>query len=1500
MPPSFRPPAPARGNSAEHLFHAIAEEVLHGHRDLFDTLSPHEQEIVLQWLAEAIVDGEAENAIHDLLWELDFHTKPVDIKTFITDPHYMGRVAAGLGEEESDRGEAQGLHGKWVEDLCEVFRFGSPYAEWILTGGIGVGKGQPVDGRVATPAGWRRVGDLRVGDAVVGSNGLPTRVVGVYPRGRLPIYTVSFTDGALLQVDGDHLWAVRSPGDLYCDRAWRVVTTRDLRAEGVKHGAQRKWHIPLVAPVTFAPVTLPLPPYALGALLGDGGLTNGDSIRFSTADAEILEEVCCETGLTPRFSGQYDYRLVSEGTRDNPALDALRELEVCVPSYDKRIPPLYLRGAIPDRKRLLRGLMDTDGWVQNAGKASLFSSSSEQLARDVVELVQSLGGVATLHRKSTTHRDAFVVNVNTPFNPFFLRRKADEWQPRAKYPPRRMIDAITPAGEAEVVCIQVEADDNLYVADAYVVTHNTTVAMLALAYKLYFISCLRNPAGYYGLLPDSLMVFGIYSITKRQVADTGYYKLRGWLDSSPYFRFKFPRSRKIDSKIVFLQQNLQVIPGCVAEGTLVATPQGAVPIECLPREGGQVLSAVDTVSAVRYSRVVEAGWKKCVDLEREDGTIVTVSESHRIEVIRHGARTFIEAQDIQPGEVVLGVRHVEADPRVLSATGQTTTAVQGLHEAAVQRALPRHQDLCRQDGPTARPAEAMPEVPEDQATGSVSSEDGPDSWRDEDVLAFLVQGLRVDGYQALVPGEHGGAEGVRPETPFHVGAQATREEALEAVLQGESRFDLGSYVVACRPFQAERAVAEVAQGEPRQSAGVPHRVAQAVPGEGPCQVAEVGEVGTGTACASCGGTEARSAEEVVTGYAYAVGCRTGAGILWRKVLLLWSRPLPANLDVGPRGAVEPGRWYDAGEYRARVLDVQQPQAHVDGGRVLPDTTARASVAPAGNGRTASYPPLSSVRIVAVRPAGLRRCYDIVEAGPSRSFFAGGLSVKNSQELHALGLDLYAFGMDELNFMRARADKERGQMVGQAYDLYNATHSRITSRYLRPGGTIPGIMLLMSSKNAQTSFLEDLLKKRREEGMANTYVSDYALWEVKPTHKFILPSFRVEVGDRVAPSRVLRDGNLDLLEAYYDKQITDAQARKRSTRVDPEAGEAPRKNAHIVTVPGEFLRVFKQDVDQALREVAGVATFNVSPLIRDRSSIFDSIRDDLPNPFTRTEVVLSIEDETLLEDFFVTDRICRTVESKWIPRINPQAPRFAHVDLGLTGDCAGLAMGHVSGILRHERTNPDGTLSAVENPFIIIDLMLRIRPPSGSEIDFSKIRSFLRYLKRLFPLRKVTLDGFQSSDFMQIIRKPPFRLEADLLSVDRTEDPYLSLRSAHFDRRIAHYRYAPYEDEVLDLQRVRRANTQGGLIKWRIDHPAKATKGGKGSKDVADAAAGVVWLLMTDPRSLVGVPILASEDLSGERSLRVVDPKRPARPRKKRTRTIAGTPVDMHHLRDNLR
>jgi hypothetical protein len=188
------------------------------------------------------------------------------------------------------------------------------------------------------------------------------------------------------------------------------------------------------------------------------------------------------------FKSRIDWRI-----RGGATLNALRQLGLQgKKSYEKWIPERYLFAPIADRVALLQGLLDSDGSVHSVNNHVEFVSTSEKLARDVVSLVQSLGGTARLARKEVnryTYKGeskiglpSWRVSIALPngIRPFLLGRKATTYRGRVKYAPSRSIVSITPVGRENVTCIAVDAPDHLYVTDDFIVTHNTLVQLIAL------------------------------------------------------------------------------------------------------------------------------------------------------------------------------------------------------------------------------------------------------------------------------------------------------------------------------------------------------------------------------------------------------------------------------------------------------------------------------------------------------------------------------------------------------------------------------------------------------------------------------------------------------------------------------------------------------------------------------------------------------------------------------------------------------------------------------------------------------------------------------------------------------------------------------------------------------------------------------------------------------------------------------------------------------------
>jgi phosphate starvation-inducible protein PhoH and related proteins len=362
------------------------------------------------------------------------------------------------------------------------------------------GRAQPLSSPVLTPSGFLPIGSLQVGDLVTASNGRPTPVLGVYPQGRKEVFRVRTQDGASTLCCSEHLWRVLTASDKRRGRPGRVVETRDMIGR-LRAAHQRRFEVPLLgAPVEFASRHVPLDPYALGLLLGDGCITTSTTPSFSTSDPELaaaLEERLDGIELHPEGGVDYVLRHTA-GHRGgvivaNPVTSVLRELDLAgATSSTKFVPEAYLYNDSAVRLGVLQGLLDSDGGpvTQRARTCRVqYVTCSERLRDEVTFLVRSLGGVAYSRRRKAAgqprgrangrpvhHRsDAFIVDIRLPsgIEPFRLGRKHDTYRRFGGGRPVRFVDAIEPAGEEETVCIQVAAADSLYVTDDFLLTHNT-------------------------------------------------------------------------------------------------------------------------------------------------------------------------------------------------------------------------------------------------------------------------------------------------------------------------------------------------------------------------------------------------------------------------------------------------------------------------------------------------------------------------------------------------------------------------------------------------------------------------------------------------------------------------------------------------------------------------------------------------------------------------------------------------------------------------------------------------------------------------------------------------------------------------------------------------------------------------------------------------------------------------------------------------------------------
>ena len=379
------------------------------------------------------------------------------------------------------------------------------------------GRAQPAATPVLTPDGFRPIGELAVGDLVIGSDGEPTPVIGVYPQGEKDIYRVTAQDGASTLASGDHLWAVAPRDDRRRGKPLRVLQPRDMIGN-LRASHYHRYELPLhSAPVCFPHREVPMDPYALGLLLGDsislaggaGGspppsrqsLTGKTTPSFATCDAELalaLDRLL--PGVEVRHKSGPDYvlnRVATPGqviTIENPVTGVARRLGLHgVRSETKFVPEVYLLNSADVRIGVLQGLLDSDGGPvpqQDRTCRIQYTTTSQRLRDHVLFLVRSLGGVA-YHRVRPAlgrvpglanghpvyHRnDAYIIDIRLPagIQPFRLERKLESYNANGGGGrPMRFIESIEPAGSAEAVCISVAAADSLYTTEDFLLTHNT-------------------------------------------------------------------------------------------------------------------------------------------------------------------------------------------------------------------------------------------------------------------------------------------------------------------------------------------------------------------------------------------------------------------------------------------------------------------------------------------------------------------------------------------------------------------------------------------------------------------------------------------------------------------------------------------------------------------------------------------------------------------------------------------------------------------------------------------------------------------------------------------------------------------------------------------------------------------------------------------------------------------------------------------------------------------
>ena len=353
----------------------------------------------------------------------------------------------------------------------------------VAQGGGGSGKAVPASTKIITPEGYKLMQDVCVGDVICDTHGGITQVLKKHHPPKSQMYKITFDDKREVIACEDHLWDCwiakpKKKSKNYIKTTKELYDLKDIR----------KLSIPISDPVYYNKKVLPIDPYLLGLLIGDGYIADKLSKTSITSNDIEIENWLRNNGYLVNGYGkkgtdakQYRIRNIDFNYIIDCGLANSH-------SWEKRIPVEYLYSSIDDRLELLRGLLDTDGTVDKGGHIS-YCTISEGLAQDVQQLVRSLGGKCTISTKVPYFTDgdgnrkegktAFVLYIrfkDESIPVFKIKRKQDRVKPfdGGKYDMRLRITSIEKVDcDEEIYCIEVDAPDKLFLIEDYVVTHNS-------------------------------------------------------------------------------------------------------------------------------------------------------------------------------------------------------------------------------------------------------------------------------------------------------------------------------------------------------------------------------------------------------------------------------------------------------------------------------------------------------------------------------------------------------------------------------------------------------------------------------------------------------------------------------------------------------------------------------------------------------------------------------------------------------------------------------------------------------------------------------------------------------------------------------------------------------------------------------------------------------------------------------------------------------------------
>ncbi len=387
---------------------------------------------------------------------------------------------------------------------------------YLFAGIHGGGKALPMNAHILGPDGYFKMRDAKVGMKVWGEDGQLHTIVGVFPQGVKEMYRIHFSDKTYADCCIDHLWTMRKhtcsitrgPHQWFTQSVrWLLQqdlwTAPSVDDKGHKNNSH-KYRIPVTQPLNFPQADLPIDSYLLGQLISDGSISEKAGtlgITISDEDVKVqvnklLNNIGLELAQLSNITSdnKFDYyiRNVSGGNNIAKLKSDLDLMDLRKTARFKHIPKEYLFSSIDQRIRLLQGLFDGDGSVQDGQYT--YSTSSSELRDDITFLIQSLGGIVNVREGKQSFRVAengdriyygdsfeFIFHLPRSIKPFTSAKHRNRYGKGSLFDRVDMykfIDHIEKLPDSECQCIMTDNPTGLFLMNDCIVTHNTTCARI--------------------------------------------------------------------------------------------------------------------------------------------------------------------------------------------------------------------------------------------------------------------------------------------------------------------------------------------------------------------------------------------------------------------------------------------------------------------------------------------------------------------------------------------------------------------------------------------------------------------------------------------------------------------------------------------------------------------------------------------------------------------------------------------------------------------------------------------------------------------------------------------------------------------------------------------------------------------------------------------------------------------------------------------------------------